>query len=101
MNMAAAAYDTIEARLERQRELDQILKAAGAWLLSAEMDEALYSLRSRQDHEVACGVWEGFLMSLHEAVSELTRQRDEAMRARDDARQQLQAIGRKAFWASK
>jgi hypothetical protein len=50
---------------------------------------------------VTRAVWEGFRMSLHDALSELARQRDDAIRERDQARAQLQTIGRKAFWAAK
>ena len=90
----------VEPQEPRRRELEQILKDAGAWLSLTEMDDALYGLRSRKDHELACCMWEAFLMSLYDAVADLTHQREEAIQARDDARAQLQAIGRKAFWAS-
>ncbi len=90
----------IDERQAQQEALDHILGDMPSPTVT-EMEDEIYNLSSDSDFGVTRAVWEGFRMSLHDAISELARQRDEAILERDQARAQLQTIGRKAFWAAK
>jgi hypothetical protein len=53
------------------------------------------------DLDLALAVWEACKMKIRETLADLTHQKDVMEQERDHARMQLQAIGRKAFWAAK
>jgi hypothetical protein len=73
----------------QQQALDQFLGDDASPTL-AEMDGEIYSLSRDSDFLMTCMVWEGFRTMLHDAILEVTRQRDDAIRERDQARAQLQ-----------